>query len=402
MLECPEIGEALDSLTDDLLGSEAHGALGRAAADCGSRITASGVDLDGYAMNQVIEDMEAARVGLGYDRINLFGNSYGTRLQMIYQWRYPESLHRVLMVAVNPPGRFVWEPEDNEALLKRYSDLCAADAHCSARTSDLLATMRQVSKNMPEQWMGISVDPVVVRLATSICLVESKQTEAVPISGPAAVDMWLDAAEGDASGMALVSWIMPSMLSELFTWGHFLAMGGSAQDYLDPSRDYQSELAAPDALIGAPFSQFLLGPISGWPATSDMSYSEVQDSDIETLLVSGSLDGSTPMRYARDELLPHLSNGHHVIMHGQGHTETFWHSQPEARVRLLNTFFDSGRVDDSLFKNQPPLFDVDSTWGGWAKMLLYAVVGVAAVVAVLVVVVIRRFLSRSVRQPIPA
>jgi hypothetical protein len=162
-----------------------------------------------------------------------------------------------------------------------------------------------------------------------------------------------------------------------------------------PISDYETELAAPGALLGAPFSQFLLGPIGGWPASTDMSYTEVQDSDIETLLVSGSLDGSTPLRYARDELLPHLSNGHHVVVQGQSHTESFWYSQPEARVRLLNTFFDSGRVDDSLFESQAVVFGVGSTWGGLATALLTAAASVAAVVAVLVAVVIRRFSNRS-------
>ena len=400
VLECPEIGEAVDSVTDGILSSEMHDALAHAAADCGSRLTAGGIDLDGYSMNQVVEDVEAARVGLGYDRINLFGNSYGTRLQMIYQWRYPENLHRVLMVAVNPPGRFIWDPADNEDLLQRYSDLCAADAYCSARTTDLLATMKQVSQNMPEQWMGISVDPVAVRFLTAVCLVESMQSpeEPVPMTGPAAVDMWLDAAEGDASGMALVSALTPMMLSELFTWGHFLAMGASAQDYIEPGRDYQAELAAPNALIGAPFSQFLLGPISGWPATTDQSDMEIPDSDVETLLVSGSLDGSTPMRYARDELLPHLANGHHVVVRDQGHTESFWHSQPQARARLLNAFFDSGRVDDSLFEYQPPIFEADTTWGGLARTLLAVVAGLVAVIGALIAVVVRRFLNRPNRQ----
>jgi hypothetical protein len=36
--------------------------------------------------------------------------------------------------------------------------------------------------------------------------VESIQPDApVPLSGPAAIDLWLDAAEGDYSGMAMIS-----------------------------------------------------------------------------------------------------------------------------------------------------------------------------------------------------
>jgi pimeloyl-ACP methyl ester carboxylesterase len=397
VLECPEVGDAIDATTDNLLGEASLAAYGRSAADCGTRLGAEGIDLDGYSMNQVVEDVETVRVALGYDRINLYGNSYGTRLQMIYQWRYPHNVHRVAMVAVNPPGHFIWDPVDTEKLLGRYAALCAEDVYCSGRTTDLIATMKDVARAMPKSWLGISIDPVTVRFITFVSLMESMQDpgEPVPMNGPAVIDLWLDAAEGDASGMALVSLLTPFMLSELFTWGHFLAMGASAPDYLDPKRDYPAELSLANDIIGAPFSLFNWGFIQGWPAISDQSYGVVQDSDIETLLISGELDGSTPPRYARDELLPRLKNGDQVIIKGQGHTETFWNSQAQARARLLNTFFASGEIDDSLYRDQALVFDVDKSWSGMAKMLLALVVGIGAILGFIVVVIVRKVFRAS-------
>ena len=158
-------------------------------------------------MNQTIDDMEAARVALGYGRIDLFGNSYGTRLEMLYQWRHPTAIHRVVMVAVNPPGHFIFDPAAIREQIAEYATLCSRDAYCSSRTSDLVATMKQVSRNMPARWMGIEIDPDAVRFITFVSLMESMRVpgEAVPLNGPAAIDLWMDAAEGDASGMALVS-----------------------------------------------------------------------------------------------------------------------------------------------------------------------------------------------------
>lgn len=371
-LECPEAGDAVRAVSDNFLSDDALASFGRGTADCSQRIRAEGIDLDGYTMNQTIDDMETARIAMGYDRVNLFGNSYGTRLEMVYQWRYPASIHRVVMVAVNPPGRFVWDPVDADNLLRQYANLCAADEHCSSRTSDLVGTMEEVSRNMPSSWMGISIDPVVIRIITFFSLMESIQVpgEPVPMNGPAAIDMWLDAAEGDASGMAVATFLASFIFPALLERGHFFAMGASAPDYLDPDRDYKTDLTPSGTIIGAPFSLILWAAMQGWPVTSDLSYSEVQDSDIETLLVSGTLDGSTPMRYARDELLPHLTSGHHVTLKDLGHTETFWNSQSQARARLLNTFFDTGRVDESLYLYQAPVFAVEKSWGGIAKTLL--------------------------------
>ena len=151
-------------------------------------------------------------------------------------------------------------------------------------------------------------------------------------------------------------------------------MGGSAPETSDPDRNYRAELTRGDEILGSPFSLFVSGLMQGWPPSTDQSYGDVQYSDIETLLISGSIDGSTPMQFARDELLPRLPNGHQVILADQGHTETFWNSQPQARARLLNTFLDSGRVDDSLYEYQALVFDVGWSWGRLAKTLLAALV----------------------------
>jgi hypothetical protein len=149
-----------------------------------------------------------------------------------------------------------------------------------------------------------------------------------------------------------------------------------------------------DAIVGAPLSRFLLGFLDGWPVTSDQSSATISDSDVETLLISGALDGSTPMRYARDELMPHLNNGHHVVLKAQGHTKTFWNTQAQARAHMPNTYFNTGVVDDSLYQHESLIFDVNQSWGGMANALLTAFIsifGIPILLAVLATSRIRKF-----------
>jgi len=110
----------------------------------------------------------------------------------------------------------------------------------------------------------------------------------------------------------------------------------------------------------------------------------VQSTDVETLLISGSIDFSTPPQFATEELLPYLSNGEQVILKDFGHTGSFWSSQPEARVHMLNTFFDTGQVDASLYTYQPLDLNVGLGWPGLAKLLL----GIVLLPIVLVVAVV--------------
>ncbi|MCP4602409.1 MAG: alpha/beta hydrolase [Proteobacteria bacterium] len=60
-----------------------------AGANCARRVQAKGVDLACYTLTETIDDNKAVRVALGYERINLLGGSYGTRIEMIYAWIDP-------------------------------------------------------------------------------------------------------------------------------------------------------------------------------------------------------------------------------------------------------------------------------------------------------------------------
>jgi pimeloyl-ACP methyl ester carboxylesterase len=387
VLDCPEISDAIKNAPGGLLSDAALESYTKAGTACAGRLQAEGVDLAGYTITETIDDMEAARVALGYDRINLLGESYGTRLQMIYEWMYPDSLFRVVMLAVNPPGHFLWEAEVIDAQIEDYAGLCAQDPACNARTDDLAESMRHVSATMPDRWLFIPIDEGGVKLITFVMLMESIQPPGapVPLSGPAAVDMWLAAEEGDASGMALASLSRNLFLPTLWTWGEGLSLAGSVDDFYDPARDYRTELDPPDTILGSPLSLWHWSLLSEWPTNLiPEEYLQVQPTDVETLLISGSIDFSTPPQFATEELLPHLSNGEQVILRDLGHTETFWNSQPGARRHLLNTFFDSGQVDASLYTYQPLDFDVGLGWPGLAKVLL----GIVLLVIILVVALV--------------
>ncbi len=391
-LECEELADAIASLTENWLNESALSVYQKGGKDCVNALKSRGIDMAGYTMAQTIDDMEAARQALGYNRINVVGESYGTRLAMIYQWRYPESLHRVLMVAVNPPGHFVFEPVAIEKLFKKYSVLCAKDAYCSSRTPDLMATLKEVSTHMPESWMGIPIHRDLILMGTTFMMMESVAYpgDPVPVSGPAAIDMWLDAAEGDASGMALASLAMPIVLSN-FTGGHFYSMG--LCDYQKTDRDYKNELMLPGNITGSPMSLLYWAVGQGWSNHCEEDYPKVLPSDIETLLINGNIDGSTFVQFARDELLPYLKNGHLVILKDIGHTVSFWNSQTEARSHLINTFFESGQVDDSHYTHQSVVFDIDSSWDGLVTKLI-----IVLIVILIVLILLIFFIIRSVRK----
>ena len=99
-------------------------------------------------------------------------------------------------------------------------------------------------------------------------------------------------------------------------------------------------------------------------------------------MIGGELDATTPPQIATRELLPYLSNGHQVVLKGFGHTTDFWTQQTAAGSRLVNTFFDTGRVDDSLY--QPGIVDFSPTMSqpGIAKIVAGSLALLAAITVV--------------------
>ena len=400
-LDCPEVSDHIAAAKGPLMGAESLASIRAGAGLCAARLRRQGVNLAGYSMPETIDDQELARRALGYGPINLLGGSYGTRLELIYMWRYPASLSRVVMIGANPPGHFVWSPQLTDAKLARYAALCAADRFCRARTPDLMASLRGVSANMPKHWLGLPIDPDRVRFFSFFMLHESidPKSAPVPLSGPAAIDLWLDAAEGDASGMALLSGLSHLVLPHLINnWGEFLAMG--AGDYARLTPGQVDDLTPKDTIIGAP-SRFFWELARDWPANPDAgAYAAMQPSDIDTLVISGTLDFTTPIETVRNQLMPKLSHGRLVSLAEFGHTASFWRSQPSARDRLLGAFFDTGQVDAGLYVRQPPVFQLSNGLSVLAKRILVITVAVAgAMIATVRFAILRLRLRRRATPP---
>jgi hypothetical protein len=298
---------------------------------------------------------------------------------------YPKSIYRSVMIAVDTPGATIHEPEVVDDLIRSYADLCAKDAKCSAHTDDLAETMRTVSQDMPERWLFFPINPGLVKVGTYNFF--ESTTEA-----PKIIDTWLAAAKGDPSGMAVFSWLGPNMFANASVWGHNAALRSSLGQF-DPARDYRNDLNPPDSIMGSPASTAAYAEYTAWPTSLiPEEYRQVQPSDVETLLVSGNIDSDTPVQFARDELLPSLSNGQHVILSEFGHGE-FLALQPEASKHMLTSFYDTGVAEDSLLDDHAVDFNVRLGYPAMAKL------GLSAIVLIIIgLIALVWFIARRIRQ----
>ena len=379
VLDCPEVESALKRSTD-FLGKKSFRERADAFRACADRLSDDGVDLAGYSLPQRVDDLEAARKALGYGRIDLLSESLGTRIAMIYSWRYPRSIHRSVMLAVNPPGHFVWDEKTTDEQIGRYAALCANDPACRRRTPDLAASLRLASENIPDRWWFLPIKEGNVKAAAFFGLMNATTDGAGPLAAPWTIDTLLSAGQGDGSGAWFLSLLAQMAFPSEQVWGDVAAAGRT-----DAARARRS-FATPgsESIIGNPGSDLIWaggGLVDAWPANPDEDeYARVHDSNVQTLLIGGQLDFATPPQWATRELLPHLPNGREVVLDNIGHSDDFWAYQPEASSRLINTFFDSGRVDSSRYTRTKvdftPVFSHDAV----AKIVLGVMLGLAALV----------------------
>jgi len=296
------------------------------------------------------------------------------------------------MISVNPPGRFVWEPQMIDAQLKHYAALWAKDSAMSLQSPDLYASMRKVLNAMPGKWLFVSIHPGKVKVIT-FALLFHRKTAAM------AFDAYVAAERGDPSGLALMSLAYDYMVPSMFTWGD-LASKAVGTDF-DSTRDYSAEMEPPGLPLGSPMSKILWGPLAHgrWPMKHlPEEFRKPQPSDVETLLLSGSVDFSTPAEFATKELLPYLKRGKQVIVSECGHVNDVLYLEPENSKLLLTSFYNTGVVDESKNSYIPMVFSVSWSFTTIAKTALGVIAFVALVLAAVVVWAIGRYRKRKASE----
>jgi hypothetical protein len=163
-------------------------------------------------------------------------------------------------------------------------------------------------------------------------------------------------------------------------WGDLASKAVSAD--FDSARNYSLDMEPPGIPLGSPLSKITWGALMygrwsmrGLPG----EFRTAHPSDVETLLLSGSIDFSTPAEYATHELLPYLGNGKQIVLSEYGHFNDIAYLMPENTRRILTGFYETGVPDVSMNTYVPMDFHV--RWGlptiAKAGLITVGIVGAA-------------------------
>lgn len=101
-----------------------------------------------YSTAEHAEDMEAVRAALGFDKIALFGVSYGTKLSQAYALAHPDHVERLILDSVVPADQSdPYGAGDLKTMPSKLTEFCS-DGGCKAATSNYAADVAVVANTL--------------------------------------------------------------------------------------------------------------------------------------------------------------------------------------------------------------------------------------------------------------
>jgi pimeloyl-ACP methyl ester carboxylesterase len=162
-LDCPELKAAMNDLFDhtldgqQLTDSEVQDHLLEMAVACGDAFSQT-IDLSAYDSANSAADINDLRIALGYEQINLYGESYGPRVVQSVMRDFPDILRSVVLDAPMSTN----SPFENEArefgnALNQLFEACAADEACNTAYPDLRTVWFDTLSQLDETPVSFSV-----------------------------------------------------------------------------------------------------------------------------------------------------------------------------------------------------------------------------------------------------
>lgn len=180
-LQCTEVtGPALDELAKPLDDAESAKLAVQRMQACLARLSATN-DPAFYTSTVLADDTDAIRAALGYDQIDVFGNSYGTWLGQIYLRRYGQHVHAmVLDSVVGPWNNYVLAASSNaETALNKVFDLCVADAMCNATYPDLPGQLQKALDRLDKKPATTSAMGILTGKFYTVAMTRSRLLESL-------------------------------------------------------------------------------------------------------------------------------------------------------------------------------------------------------------------------------
>lgn len=299
-------------------------------------------DLSLYTTTIAMEDLDDVRAALGYDKINVYGGSYGATAALSYLNFFPQHVRTVTISGVAPPdGPLPLSfAKGVEHALNRLFDDCAADEKCKTAFPDLRKDWAKAVTNVSNGPVTFDAINPFTREKEQVTMTRDGFAELIRLVlyNPTIMSLMPavihEMSQGDFSHFAFYSYQLIRAIDRSLARGMQLSVI-CAEDtpFINES---QIESLMGGTFYGGTRARAYLKACEQWPrGAMPAKFRQPIKSDVPVLMLSGELDPVTPPALATP-LLRWLPNGRQVLMHNATH-DTY-----ECQENLAREFIETG------------------------------------------------------------
>ncbi len=278
-----------------------------------------------YTTSVAVQDLEAARLALGYASLNVYGVSYGTRVAQHYARRFPDRVRTLIIDGVAPPEVPLGPIAalNAQRTLDRLFERCAGDEACHERFPDPDAQFTALKARLEAGPIPVTAAHPVTGVPTSIDVTRNHLLMTVRMMSYAPettrlIPLIVDEAASRENYVPLAANALriESELSGAIRFG----MHNSVICTEDAPFFGNLDLPALEGTyIGPQQAESLISICREWPAgPMDDDLRKPLTVDVPVLILSGEEDPITPPEYG-DMAHQSLPDSLHLIGAGQGH-----------------------------------------------------------------------------------
>jgi pimeloyl-ACP methyl ester carboxylesterase len=309
-----------------------------------------------YTTQAAANDLDQVRQALGYQKINLLGVSYGTRLALAYLRQYPDRARTLTLDGVSPLD---WElGPHNPANAQRSLDLifaeCSADTACHTVYPNLPQEFASLMATLDKQPIEVNLVHPLTNQRIQLVLTHDEAAQAIQFMSLsdntiAAIPRLIHdvVANGQYNLLASQYLIASYSLSQVVADGLYLSVVCTEDVPFYPATPEQVSSYLPD------HTQEQAQQCQAWPhATVPTAFKQPVRSNAPVLMLSGQLDPVTPPSNS-EQAARTLPNSLSLVIPGLGHNVVFTDCLPD----LVAAFLQAGTVkglDTSCIKQIQP------------------------------------------------
>jgi pimeloyl-ACP methyl ester carboxylesterase len=282
-------------------------------------------DLRLYTTTLAMADLDDVRVALGYDKLNVYGGSYGSTTALSYLNLYPQHVRTVTISGIAPPDSPLplSFARSVEHALSRLFDDCAADETCKTAFPDLRKDWATVVANISKGPVTFDALNPFTQEKQPVTMTRDGFTELIRLVLynptimsllPAAIH---EMSQGDYSHFAFYSYQLQRGTDAAIARGMQLSVICAEDIPFLKEAEIQSAMGG--TFYGMEKAHAYIKACEQWPrGEMPAKFRQPIKSDVPVLMLSGELDPVTPPELATP-LLRWLPNGRQVLMHNATH-----------------------------------------------------------------------------------